>query len=51
MFNMLKITMLGGDTEISSIYEHVAVHRQMLVVGVDVEQYGAKTLPCGSPFF
>ena len=38
--HMLKITMLGGDTEVISIYEPAAVRRQRLVVCIDVEQSG-----------
>ena len=38
MFNMLKITILGGDTEVSSMYEPGAVHMQRLIVSIDVEQ-------------
>ena len=38
--HMLKITMLGGDTEVISIYEPAAVRRQRLVVCIDVGQSG-----------
>ncbi len=40
MFNMLKITLLGSDTEVISIilYEPAAVGRQRLIVCIDVEQ-------------
>ena len=36
--NSLKITLLGGDTEVISIYEPAAVRRQRLIVCLDVEQ-------------
>ena len=38
LFNMLKITLLGGDIEVISIYEPAAVRRQRLVVCIDVKQ-------------
>ena len=37
MSNMLNITLLGGDTEVISIYEPAAVRRQRLIVSIDVE--------------
>ena len=40
LFNMLIITLLGGDTDVISIYEPAAVRRQMLVVCIDVEKEG-----------
>ena len=38
LFNMLKITLLCGDTDVISIYEPATVRRQRLVVSIDVEQ-------------
>ena len=38
LFNMLKSTVLGSDTEVISIYEPAAVRRQRLIVSIDVEQ-------------
>ena len=37
LFNVLKITLLGGDIEVISIYEPAAVRRQKLIVSIYVE--------------
>ena len=54
MFNMLKITLLCGDTEVISIYIYIygpaAVRRRRLIVST-LNSNGAKTIPCGRPFF
>ena len=58
MFNMLKITLLCGDTEVISIYIYIyiygpaAVRRRRLIVSIQtLNSNGAKTIPCGIPFF
>ena len=56
MFNMLKITSFCGDTEVISIYIYIygpaAVRRRRLIVSIyTLNSNGAKTIPCGRPFF